>query len=94
VHNRDEQGGADDRPQHWKGMRADLDYEGLRQHEPRCDPGPKEGADEPESRGHDEPAAGPTGACLANGVADGRDDDEQLEVRQRHHHDGFLPPVK
>ncbi len=51
------------------------------------DPGANEGADEPERRGHDEPAAGPAGNRLADGTADGRDDDEENEPRQCVRHD-------
>jgi len=76
-----EESGADDRPQHLEGMPADVNHEGFGQLEARRDPGPDEGADEPERRGHDEPPAGPTGDRFADGPADGRDDDEEDESR-------------
>ena len=57
-------------------MPADLDHERFRQVKLVRDPRPDQGADESESRGHDEPAAGPAGDRLANCATDGRDDDE------------------
>src|SRR5450756_1784021 len=68
-------------------MPTDLEHEGFRQAEPGREPGPKQGADEPESYGHDEPSPSAPGDRLADRAADGRDNDEEYESRQCDCHD-------
>ena len=53
---RDEERGTDDRPQDRKGLAADTEHERFGETELLRHPRPKEGANEPEGDGGNEPA--------------------------------------
>lgn len=82
MHDRHEEGSANDRPENWEGVVVNDDDKGFREPQQLGDPRPQEGADETQRGGNDQPAANTSREGFPDGATNGRDEDQQQQAWQ------------